>query len=79
MTGQHDTIGQVAARVKLAGKVKGTARRCMTTGTPPPSCAVTCVSARPLSARPLLLFHPLPTGFAPVYGTKWSSTWYTLT
>ena len=31
MTGQHDTIGQVAARVKLAGKVKGTARRCMTT------------------------------------------------
>ena len=31
MTGQHDMIGQVAARVKLAGKVKGTARRCMTT------------------------------------------------
>ena len=24
MTGQHDTIGQVAAQVKLAGKVKGT-------------------------------------------------------
>ena len=31
-----------------------------------PSWAVTCVSARPLSARPRLLFHPLPTGFAPV-------------
>ena len=31
-----------------------------------PSCAVTCVSARPFSARPRLLFHPLPTGFAPV-------------
>ena len=31
MTGQHDTIGQVAAQVKLAGKVKGTCRRCMTT------------------------------------------------
>ena len=31
-----------------------------------PSCAVTCVSARPFSARPRLLFHPLLTGFAPV-------------
>ncbi len=31
MTGQHDTIGQVAAQVKLAGKVKGTCRRSMTT------------------------------------------------
>jgi hypothetical protein len=31
MTGQHDAIGQVAARVKLAGKVKGTCRRSMTT------------------------------------------------
>ncbi len=30
-----------------------------------PSCVVTCVSARPLSARPRLLFQPLPTGFAP--------------
>ena len=39
-----------------------------------PSWAVTWVSARPLSARPRLLFQPLATGFAPVYGTKWSST-----
>jgi len=31
MTRQHDTIGQVAAQVKLAGKVKGTCRRSMTT------------------------------------------------
>jgi len=31
MTGQHDTIGQVAVQVKLAGKVKGTCRRSMTT------------------------------------------------
>ena len=31
-----------------------------------PSCAVTCVSARPRSARPRLLFQPLATGFAPV-------------
>ena len=31
-----------------------------------PSCAVTCVSARPLSARPRLLFQPFATGFAPV-------------
>ena len=30
MTGQHDTIGQVAGQVKLAGKVKGTCRRSMT-------------------------------------------------
>ena len=30
-----------------------------------PSCAVTCVSARPFSARPRLLFQPLPTGLAP--------------
>ena len=35
-----------------------------------PSCVVTCVSARPLSARPRLLFHPFPTGLAPAYGTK---------
>ena len=32
-----------------------------------PSCAVTRASAWPRSARPRLLFHPLPTGFAP-YG-----------
>jgi hypothetical protein len=31
-----------------------------------PSCAVTCVSARPRSARPRLLFQPLPAGLAPV-------------
>ena len=31
-----------------------------------PSCAVTWVSARPLSARPRLLFHPFGTGLAPV-------------
>ena len=31
-----------------------------------PSWAVTCVSARPRSARPRLLFHPFATGFAPV-------------
>ena len=30
-----------------------------------PSAVVTCVSARPLSARPRLLFHPFATGLAP--------------
>ena len=30
MTGQPGTIGQVAAQVRLRGKVKGTARRSMT-------------------------------------------------
>ena len=31
-----------------------------------PSWAVTWVSARPLSARPRLLFHPFGAGLAPV-------------
>ena len=58
-------FGSVAVRPDGSPVTKHTAR---------PSCAVMWVSARPLSARPRLLFQPLPTGFAPVYGTKWSST-----
>ena len=50
-------LGSVAVSPDGSPVTKHTAR---------PSCAVTWVSARPLSARPRLLFQPLATGLAPV-------------
>ncbi len=50
-------LGKVAASPDGSPVTKHSAR---------PSCAVTCVSARPRSARPRLLFQPFATGFAPV-------------
>ena len=49
-------LGSVTDRPDGSPVTKHTAR---------PSCAVTCVSARPFSALPRLLFQPLPTGLAP--------------
>ena len=49
-------FGNVAVRPDGSPVTKHTAR---------PSWAVTWVSARPFSARPRLLFQPLPTGFTP--------------